>query len=265
MEEIIIKLINEYNENNNLEALLQKIYKIAKQELGIKDYTKQLKILKERKDNEKTRGCLDKDGNVIIYKKGIKLDIDEILEELPYLNEDEKNMLIVVEYIKTLLHELEHVRQNKLKKENNNDIETTILKLSNTNKNDLSKIAYKCLYETHPQERLAEYQAKKTVIKILEDLGYDNIALKLKSEYIYEKFIHYYNYGLIGPTNNHFKLFLKEKEKEQFNKSKKESNLNLEDRLKYGLEITEEEYVSTVMEYKEVTDELKERKNKRTK
>lgn len=264
VNEIIINYINEYlsnKDNINFEEFLNRLIIDIVNEMKLNDYINEIKILEVYEENPSSKGAYDQNKNLSIFKRGIEDVVDETFNETTYLNQYEKEICRLLLYIKTILHELEHVKQTMLvdidKEEN--DFETS-LTLATQDGGNNNSFGYACLYDIYPTERLAELNAYRRISFIVESLKekYDieKLFYYIKSKALLEEFYDYYQCGLEGPTKYYYDFvdkdaYLRLKERA----GKKE--LSLYDKTLYGFEITEEEYKSLVMDYAYYFEETK--------
>lgn len=270
--ELIVKISNtilshlENYKDINLVLLVKNISNIIIDKFNLKDYVKDIEILEVYDKNNHTRGLQDKENNIYIFKEPIEKNLEKVLSEVPILSTYEINLYRYLLYIKTVIHELEHTKQKKILKDNceNDSLESLIIKLCNTN-NINKNVYYYCLYETHPTERLAEIKALRTITKITEYIEVKSntelLSYCIQKQSLLEEFYNYYNYGLIeseyGPTEIFFKHIDNNALSILKNKINKK-NLNLEERLLFGLKISEKEYEDTVLKYRDYDEKIKE-------
>lgn len=260
-EKLINLLIQAIKSNTDFETLLKEVFSILTVNFNLSDINPNLKVLDVCKECETRKGCVESSKTAIIYRFGIDSCIKEELENAKYLSPQEINMTSIIYYIKTITHEMQHIKQNKIleKSINNDDIEYLVLKLCESDSSFMSTFAYNKFYELHPKERLAEVYAYRLVVSVLEGLGkeYENLLKLVKSECLYEEFYNYYQFGIFGPTNCYLKFFAQKEEYEKFKQILGTKNISFNERIFYGLEISESEYVSKVKEYIELSDDLK--------
>lgn len=252
----------ENSEDINLDDFIKNMSNNIIDKLDLRQYVGDIKILEVYDKNISSRGLLDNENNVCVFKQGIESDLNERLEQVPGLSEHEIKLYRCLLYTKTVLHELEHAKQKKLLAEDieNTMVETLITRLCDSKRRN-DNVGYYCLYDAYPTERLAEVQALRTITKVTERLenksDIELVAACIKKQAVFEEFYNYYNYGLSGPTEQYFSLLdsssfsiLKnEKEKREF---------SLEDRTLYGVEISRKEYEGMVMKYAAFDEKIKE-------
>lgn len=192
-----------------------------------------------------------------------------------YLNDDEFNLYIITFFLSAILHELEHANQLKMSNENKYNFENHLFKLCLNNTNEYKKFNNKnyavlhlleyrntvnslidynkvlCDYDNNsPMERFANIHASNDIIKMLK-LD-DEHTKKLQKIWLKRNL----NYSINGfnfmeyipaPTLRYLKDLtclglIEPREYEYFKKLVDDNNLSLESRLKYGLDITQEEH-----------------------
>ena len=244
-----------YN-NVDLDTILNNIFNSLTSFEGI---SSNLKIEDVCDELETRKGSANKNNDVTLYRKGINDSIEEELSNAQFLSEQEVNMFKVTYYVKTLIHELQHVKLSQAKENGIDTIETSILKLIDTNPKSVNSLAYQLCYDSNPEERMVELYAFKSITDVLEPFKeeYQNLFKLINKEYLLEKFYNYYEYGLNGPTTQYLSFFIDNKKLKEFNKTLKEKNLSAEERVYYGLKISKSEYTSLVEEYSLLDDELK--------
>lgn len=251
---IIRKYVKRQN-FSNIDSLLYEVINYIVKELHLENYINTVTILDFYDDNHSSKGKIDKNNNLFIYREGIKSDISKTLQKETYLSDFEKLICKIILYIKTILHELEHVKQNKLLIEDkqNNSIETLILRAAKAKEENgfanMSNIGYKMYYDLHPSERLAEITAYRSIVKILEAFGnnIENLTTFFKKRAIYEELVYYVRYP--DPTIKYLSFFGNQDTLETLKQRISTGDISLSDRLLYGLEISEEEYNTVLGEY----------------
>lgn len=141
--------------------------------------------------------------------------------------------------VNTLLHELEHVNQEK-KRKNDDTFEAYLLNAEEGNQETVSS------YDFMPSERFAENIATKGTLKILNNMAiivpeiYDYIEQR-RHYYMIKGYIDEVNQCMVYPVkrymNNHGKDFADMSLEEAI-----ATYLDIEDRLFYGLPIFDDEY-----------------------
>lgn len=263
MEELI-KLIYDYSVSGKL-ADNEFYYKVIEMVVRMQETDEYLKdvyiIKKEDYKKEKYKKVIsafgwaydapagyEKNEKIIaILEDNLKQQLSDFIY-FPFHTEIDRMLFLNLLITKVLLHELEHVNQQKIKVINN-EIEGQILRLVDKNYGRETRQTY--LY--NPMERLAENKAYDEVFKIIEEI-------KILSPYLVRFFkrIHaenlIYGYGyekcrLIIPTIKYFELHGKKVPFEWYSANKykclsltKESFPFVNDRLKYGLPISFKEY-----------------------
>ena len=260
----IVQIIKLSLDNNvDLDTLLNNIFSLLAEEYGLNI---NLRIEETCEECETRRGCVDKEKTIILYRKGIDNSILEESEEFSFLTDKDVEIFKIIYYIKTLIHELQHVKLKQDKKNNSQDIAVLIMKLCDNKTKSVSAVGYMGkFYELNPEERLVELYAFKSIVAILEKMGdeYKNLFKILKSKYLLEKIYNYYKYGLKGPTTQYLDFFsnfadpARKNELKTFKKKIKDKNLSVDERVYYGFEISEEEYVRIAKEYLSLQTELK--------
>ena len=192
------------------------------------------------------------------------------------LNDEEFNLFIITIFLDSILHELEHANQLKMSNENKYNFENYLFKLCLNNTNefrkynkdkvytvfhflefidtksdliDFNKIV--CDYDNDsPMERFANIHASNEIIKMLK-LDEENTK-KLRKIWT-KKNISYslngfdFKESIPSPTFRYLKdlvclELINEKDYYHFKKLADNRDLSLESRLKYGLDITEDEH-----------------------
>ena len=268
----IVQSIFNYSENIDeieLDIFIKNISNSIIEILDLKKYVQDVKVLEVYDKNPASRGLIDKEKNVCIFKNGIEDTLEELLQEAPGLNEYEIKLYRCLLYIKTLLHELGHAKQEKLLEEDgeNNFLETLIVRLCKSKKRD-HNFGYFCLYDFYPAERLAEIQALEILIKVINCLNskmdMELLSLCIQKQLVFEWFCNYYRCGLIGSTEKYFE-FLDSESLSILKSEKEKRKLSLEDRVLYGLEISRKEYEGMLIQYEALDEKINELLNQRKK
>ena len=116
MNEILINKIKDFFKENDYSILDVFLYEIGLdfiEQMGLEKYVSRVEILEEYNKNPLTKGIYDK-GKVTIFKSGIENSINVSLKNVLFLSETELYIYRTFFYLKTLLHELEHVRQKNI-------------------------------------------------------------------------------------------------------------------------------------------------------
>lgn len=256
VEEIFCLITNYMNKGKDIDIeFLRIVVSIFIYYKQVNDYVNNVKI------NNKSKLL----GSYSHVDKDISINLVKILKDIntyKIFNQDEKNFYKYLKVVKTLLHELEHANQNKLKIMNNS-LEGKILIKADTlcdklffdymsinktlsfkrilliNKIDNYYKKYRKYYEFSPNERLAFLKADVTSLKLLEKFEYSMV-------HDYEEFK--YNSDRINPYITHdnpTKYYIEKVNKKYDGWNEIESlcnNLSFEDRLLLGLEISIDEY-----------------------
>ncbi len=174
----------------------------------------------------------------------------------------------------TILHELEHVKHEKIRTSTADDLEAKLIRLSIK----MSSMTEKCLeeekffkkiiyfalfsylydrynsnYQISLEERLANvyaYQASSQIATILE-LPQISDYEKLQEYQLYTK-----TNSKVTPTIKYLEKICTHKEMESLRKYIKALNLSLKERLKFGLEITPLEFEQILLEKQELERKL---------
>lgn len=191
--------------------------------------------------------------SIVVSNNAINLEINDNKKIVNLLNNNESYIFKYLIAMQLILHELEHARQTKISSETNS-FEQKIFKLESCD-----VISYKKHWDLIPSERLAEIYSYNLLSEILSKVKkiYPNIF-----EYISESLLFSYIFGYVkcyfddGKFNNYSTTvsFIKKigKKDQLLNLDWYDENNNiflskcskfsLEERLKYGLIITEDEY-----------------------
>lgn len=263
MEELI-KLIYDYSVSGKLadNEFYYKVIEIVVRKQETDEYLKDVYIIKkEDYKKEKYKKIISAFGGaydalagyeknekiIAILKDNLKHQF-HYLNYLPFDSETDRMLFFNLLITKVLLHELEHVNQEKIKVINN-EIEGQILRLVDKNYGRETRQTY----PYNPMERLAEIKAYDEVLKIIEEI-------KMLSPYLIRFFKQSYDVSLISgygyekcrliiPTIKYFELHGKKVPFEWYSANKykclsltKQSFPFVDDRLKYGLPISFKEY-----------------------
>lgn len=274
MDEIIINTLADnilFNVENfeevNLEFFVKNISDIIIDALNLRGYVSDVKLEDSYAENPSSRGVFDGEGNVRVFRAGIEQALNDTLQNISGLSEYEIKLYRCLLYTKTIIHELEHVNQKKslIEDKENSLFETLITRLCESNKRP---VAYYCMYDSYPAERLAELKAFRTATRIIECLetkcDITLLSCYFKKQAILEEFYNYYKYGPSGSTECYFD-FWDRKALSVLKAEKEKKELKLEDRVLYGLEISRGEYEGMVLQYAELDEELKKLLTKRKK
>lgn len=214
MEEQILKLLYDYSKKGlyNETKLLEQIIDIVVNSKFLNKYLKKVNYYHTGDIKKKTTGIIKpQDFSCLEYNfqtKIMDVYLDTISkackqEERILVNDFESTVLESIIYVRYLLHELEHVNQNKVKTEENT-LESKIIsvslpwpkkfKISEEMPREEQKeicaslivryIMYQTSYEYNPIERMAENFSYKTMIDILklEEKNFPNIINYLQHE-----------------------------------------------------------------------------------
>lgn len=265
LEILANKVLESENKDVDIELFIRDICNTIIESLDLKEYVKDVQIQDSSSVNSKARGSIDNDGIMTIYKNGIEQDFADIIKKSSGLSEYEIKLYKFIHLLKTIIHELEHANQRKLVKEDKEEssIETFFINKSNSKDNPVFRF---CLYQSLPTENMAELKANRSITKIVEFLEL-KVDIPLLSSYIkrqamLEEFYNYYEYGLGGVASLFFKFF-GDNIVEEINEKYNPQNLDLHDRLLYGLEISEDEYKQLVLKYAEYDKYIKSMTNQR--
>ena len=256
VEEIFCLITNYMNKDKDIDLdFLRIVVSIFIYYKKVSDYVNNVKI------NNKSKLL----GSYCPIEKDISINLVRILKDLDsykIFNKEEKSFYKYLRVIKVLLHELEHANQKKLKYENNS-LESKILIESDAlydklffdyisinksfslkrsiliDKIDNYYRKYRKYYIFSPNERLASLKADITSLKL---------SKRLQSNMIYDYEEFKYNTHRINPyikQDNPTKYYIEKVNKKYNGWNELESlcsNLNFEDRLMLGLEISLDEY-----------------------
>ena len=225
-------------------------------EMNLQDEVCDVRVLDCYDKNPPCNGLLDADNNLFVFRDGVNRYLHEELETVSSLSDYEINLYRCILYVKTILHEFEHIKQRKLLKNADKNLDALIVNLCS--KHDGA--AYFCMYDCYPTERLADINALRAVVKIIEYLeakiDIELLGSYIKKKTILEEFYNYYKYGLMGPTEMYFDFWNKD-DYERLKDEKRRREMNLEERVLYGLEISRGEYELLVMRYAGYDEEIK--------
>ena len=243
----------------NMEEFVKEIGETLINEFYLNQYVKSIELLNSSASSKTAKGSYNEDDKVIkIYKAGMDNSLNNTNKKVPNLTDYERDMYRAILYVKTLIHELQHALQTKKVDGNakSNPIEKLILDLVQKDKG-FTKF---CLYDCHPTETMAEITAfrttKKIVDKLEEKADIPLLACYIKRAAALEEFYSYHEYDLPGPTECFFEFYDKEA-LATLKKELKKTEINLEDRVYYGIGITEEEYQEMVYKYGEYDEQFK--------
>ena len=259
----IVQLINEYNQANKKVdySFYERFFEIVKRIDGLDKYLNEL-IYISREDYKNPKyekytagmsglfgqaGYEYKTGNLVVYAYNIERDKEHEVEKTK-LEVNSSVILYNFLVLQTLLHEVEHAKQYKLK-DNGTDIESELIRVTDVEGPDTNES-----YEYSFIERLAELRSFEFILDLYEQLGvgdqriydyfhkeYFEAALR---GYHFEDENGFYaseeNGSLVAPTVKYLKIHNGDLDK----LSELELSIEGEDRIIYGLPISVEEYKS---------------------
>lgn len=183
MNEKIVQLINYYNLSGRYvdREFYSKFFEIIKSDLGLENYLfDMIFIEKENHDDIKykkyTEGLaglfaqaayMEKTGYLIIYERNIEWGKRQELLFTNFNGSSSEVIMFNLLVLQTLLHEIEHAKQNKAMKENN-DFESELLRILDTDIPETTST-----YECDIKERLAELRSFKFIMDIYQYLNLD--------------------------------------------------------------------------------------------
>lgn len=180
----------------------------------------------------------------LIYSTGI--DISSKMKTNSY---EEKILAINLYVLKVLLHELEHANQEMKMNNQHEDLETTILKLSNEYEMHLKKLRlnyldYRKLYFTNPLERQAELSALRKVSNLVKDYKCIHLSNLVNKEYLMTSIADYTinDMKCIYPIETYFNFWDKYYDILDSIKNIPLLGSNIDMRLDLGLRISSNEY-----------------------
>ena len=248
--ENILKIIYDKSVNDRILDLedIEKILEILVIDNDLNDYILNLNFQPIGSNN--LASYSSKKRNITVYIKTINEMIKNIEENILNVSNLEKTLYKNLSILQIILHEVEHVKQEK-KLYLGSNLETFILRISRLiYSKDIEK-----LYEYSPNERFAEIKSFEQIIKLLYELksNIENLQNILSIEKLQRllRGYHYSNYSVNSPLITYFKLGNNEKLLSSFEwyNIKYEVTINkvvslysLNERLKYGFPITTNEY-----------------------
>lgn len=177
----------------------------------------------------------------INYKIMVYTVVNYIKKNNELFHSNDNFYLMNLYILKILLHELKHVKQEKLINADNS-IETQILIKSNQCEEfyKQNKVYTKLLYDCNPIERQAELFALISTIDVSKELSNNRLIDFFKKEYL-KKRIQNYNLDSVDgyPAYIYFKNFLNNNDINYFDNFYK---FDINKRLELGLAIDEYEY-----------------------
>ncbi|MBR2138541.1 MAG: hypothetical protein IJ966_04490 [Bacilli bacterium] len=189
-----------------------------------------------------------KEGNLIIYSDNMEKTFIPACKSVD-LNDTDKNILYNLMILQVLLHEYEHVIQ-KEKMEKSNDYESELLKALKSKKPQTTESYKYCL-----KERLAQVHSLSTILSLIADNKIMNPAIdeyfrssieeELSSgyEYVDERgFLKEKGEGIFMNPTQRYAMLMK-CNVEEVKRLDLMAN-DLDSRLLYGLEVSEEDYMS---------------------
>lgn len=181
MKQRLIELVVRYNLKNRKadERFYQEFFRIAKEELDLDGYLTELVFIPKNdhmnpKYEEYTKGFggmfgqaayRSATGELVVYERNINygrvMDLREIGLEFTESEVSAYNLMI----LQTLLHEIEHAKQAKMKKEGT-DFESKLIRIADTDKPDTTES-----YEYSIIERLAEIRSFEMILELYNEIG----------------------------------------------------------------------------------------------
>ena len=269
----IVQLVNEYNQVNKKVdySFYERFFEIAKRTFDLEGYLNELVFIpREDHMNSKyekyTKGFAglfgqaayeEATGNLIVYDRNIEWGkLNEMrMDKVP----DCENQIVLYNLmvLQTLLHEVEHAKQHKLRAVGT-DIESELIRTVDTDKSETNES-----YEYSLTERLAEVRSIGQILDMYQYLGIDNHFIYQYFEKRYrQEAVRGYHFAdekgyktdtetevLVAPTVKYANL----KEADIVHLSELAISIEGEDRIIYGLPISIEEYkelCDTVDSYK---------------
>lgn len=255
----IINLINEYNQANKKVdyGFYVKMFEIFKNTYGLDGYLNELVFIPaedhmNQKYEKYTKGFAglfgqaayeNSTGNLIVYERNINWGKGQEIRELK-LDGNSEVIIFNLLVLQTLLHEMEHANQKKMK-DVGTDIESELIRVSDTDKVETTES-----YEYSLIERLAEMKSIGQILEMYQYLGIDNqVIYDFFDKRFKEEAVRGYHYEdengyktesgtLVFPTFKYTSL----KEGDMDKLRELSTQVQGDDRIKYGLEISEEEY-----------------------
>ena len=184
---------------------------------------------------------------ITIYSNVIDLMIGNINKQLIFADDLSKNLYKNLSILQVIMHEVEHANQEKIIRYDNT-LESYILRLSELVDDDSE------LYEFKPEERFAEIKSFYEILSLLGILNMKSLKInELVETDTLQRLLrgyHYKNKMIHSPLVTYFE---NGKKTEILTPLGLDSNnnevinvFNLNDRLKYGFPITNEEYISSM-------------------
>ena len=200
MEKRFIELVSKYNLESKYadEAFYVEFFNIAKECLGLENYLSNLIFIKKEefrdpKYKEYTSGLAGMfcqaaykkaTGEFIVLDGNINYENNMILNGMGLIESDKIAMYNLL-VLHTLLHEIEHAKQEKMIKEGN-DFESRLITLVNTDTRESS-----FAYEYSLNERLAEVRSYEQILDAYAELN-------LYEQRIYEYFLNEYRISALS-------------------------------------------------------------------
>lgn len=252
----------EASESINEESLVEYVGYYLMSKLNLQDYANSINVMDCYESNKAVKGCFNSQYKTVsIYKQGIEMDARSILNSSEYLSEYEQNLYRYLMYIKTVVHEFYHVWQEKIVAENINpqSIETSILK---SIKPVDDRFVYNGMYEFHPSERVAELMANYCVTEIVKSMkNVEKLNARMMKNFLIEQVNNYLKSSSKNPTFTYLSMTSNNEHLQMLKKKIENSDLDMSQRVLYGLDITEEEYNFLIEQYKEINAEIENYKN----
>ena len=246
LNKIIYEVSNSYIKSNMLEL-----------------YVGNIRLLSEYRKNRNVKGCHERNfenkSDICVFSTPIEEEYNEYIEQINYFSEFEELMIRIMLYFKTTIHELIHIKQDKVC-DSDDSIEKDLLKLGNYKNENKGLPFYIDFYDNCPSEIMAEVNAFKITLKVLEKYGYSckNLYLFMRKKYLVYIINKYYQYGSNGPIIPYLKLVCRcsKDDCDKFLNKVGRADLRVGDRVMYGLGISEDEYTDIVNIYADVYEKI---------
>ena len=246
LNKIIYEVSNSYIKSNMLEL-----------------HVGNIRLLSEYRKNRNVKGCHESNFNnkndICIFSTPIEEEYNEYMKQINYFSEFEELMLRIMLYFKTTIHELIHIKQDKIY-DSDDSIEKDLLKLGNYKNENKGLPFYIDFYDNCPSEIMAEVNAFKITLKVLEKYGDSckNLYLFMRKKYLVYIINKYYQYGSNGPIIPYLKLVCRcsKDDCDKFLNKVGRADLRVGDRVMYGLGISEDEYTDIVNIYADVYEKI---------
>lgn len=197
--ENILEIIYNLSINNNLLNIykIDKILEILIDKKNLNEYILNIDVQQIRSNNLASYSNYYK--KIIIYSNVIKKMINNIDKNLKIENSLTKNMYINLSILQVILHELEHVNQERII--NYNTLEAFILRISQI------VVPENQIYEVSPAERFAEIKSYNDILKIINSYRSDlKLSALIKNDELQRKIrgYHYCDNRLHSPIVSYF-------------------------------------------------------------